>query len=218
MSQRVAEKLKIREGERLLLLNAPASFRKRLGPLPAGARIVAKASEASQLHWFVTTAAQVSGEWMQVRQLLREGMVLWTYYPKGTSGIQSDLSRDKGWEAIRSTGNLQRLSLVSFDETWSASGARLKTAADRKANRTPRVREIFDWIDPDKKIVRVPDDLAAALGDGTETEAFFNTLSFTNRKEYVEWVVTAKRPETRAARVKGSIERLRQGWKNPRNL
>ena len=217
MPRTIAEKLKIREGERLLPLNPPTGFKKQLGPLPAGARIVAKTSEASQLHWFVTTAAQVSKEWKDVRRMLREGMILWTYYPKGTSGIQSDLSRDKGWEATESTG-LRSLSLISFDETWSASGARLRTNADREAARKPRMREIFEWIDSERKIVRVPDDLAAGLGRGTEAEAFFNALSFTNRKEYVEWVVTAKRPETRAARVKGSIERLEKGWRNPRNL
>jgi len=118
---------------------------------------------------------------------------------------------------MESTG-LQSLSLISFDDTWSASGARLRTNVDRGAARKPNVREIFEWIDSERKIVRVPDDLAAALGKGTEAAAFFNALSFTNRKEYVEWVVTAKRAETRAARVKGSIERLEKGWKNPRNL
>ncbi len=47
----------------------------------------------------------------KVRQMLPEGMVLWTYFPKGTSGIQSDLSRDKGWDAIESGRNLRSLSL-----------------------------------------------------------------------------------------------------------
>jgi hypothetical protein len=217
MSQTIAEKLKIREGERLLPLNAPVSFKKGLGALPARAKIVANVSEATQLHWFVTTAAQVSKEWAKVRQMLREGVVLWTYYPKGTSGIQTDLSRDKGWEAIEHT-NLQHLSLISFDETWSASGARLRTELDRRAEKKPKVREIFEWIDAEKKTVRVPDDLAGAFVESPKAAAFFDTLSFTHRKEYVEWVVTAKRPETRAERVKGSLERLGKGWKNPRNL
>ena len=218
MSQTVAEKLKIREGERLLPLNAPADFKKRLGPLPAGAKLVAKPSEASQLHWFVTTSAQMSREWAKVRQMLREGMVLWTYYPKRTSGVQSDLSRDNRWDAIKRADHLQHLNLISFDETWTASGTRLRTEADRNAEKKPKVREIFEWIDSERKIVRLPEDLAAALGNGKKAEAFFNTLSFTNRKEYVEWIVTAKRPETRAERVKGTLERLGKGWKNPRDL
>jgi uncharacterized protein YdeI (YjbR/CyaY-like superfamily) len=43
------------------------------------------------------------------------------------------------------------------------------------------------------------------------------TLSFTNKKEYVEWIITAKRKETRSERLTASIERLEKGWKSPRN-
>jgi uncharacterized protein YdeI (YjbR/CyaY-like superfamily) len=49
-------------------------------------------------------------------------------------------------------------------------------------------------------------------------EEVWSGLPYSHRKEYVEWIVSAKRPETRAARVAGSIERLGKGWKNPRNM
>jgi uncharacterized protein YdeI (YjbR/CyaY-like superfamily) len=80
------------------------------------------------------------------------------------------------------------------------------------------VREIFDYIDAKSKTIRLPDDLAAALKKNKKQETYFNTLSFTNKKEYVEWIVTAKREETRAQRVKETIEKLGKEWKNPRNL
>ena len=51
-----------------------------------------------------------------------------------------------------------------------------------------------------------------------KASGFFQTLSFTNKKEFVEWIVTAKREDTRNERVKGSVERLLKGWKNPRNF
>ena len=66
--------------------------------------------------------------------------------------------------------------------------------------------------------VRLPDDLKALLSKNKKASAFFESLSFTNKKEYVEWVVTAKRAETREQRVKDSLDRLNKGWKNPRNL
>ena len=47
---------------------------------------------------------------------------------------------------------------------------------------------------------------------------FFQTLSFTNKKEYIDWIITAKRDETRKERLSASIDRLEKGWKNPRNL
>lgn len=45
---------------------------------------------------------------------------------------------------------------------------------------------------------------------------FFAALSFTNKKEYAEWIVTAKREETRTTRIKESIKRLGKKWKTPR--
>ncbi len=217
MPNSVSQKLRIREGDQLLPINAPPAFAATLEPLPRGVAIVAKPVLATQLHWFVTTAAQVQKEADRVLEQLRDGMLLWTYYPKGTSGIQTDLSRDHGWDAI-SAASLQWVGLIAFDETWSAFGSRRKSASESPAAAQPKVREIFNWIDPDRKLVHLPDDFAAALKKNKAAAAFFNTLSFTNRKEYVEWIVTAKRPETRAERVGGSIERLGKSWKNPRNL
>jgi uncharacterized protein YdeI (YjbR/CyaY-like superfamily) len=94
---------------------------------------------------------------------------------------------------------------------------RLKTEEDRRKGEKPHVRPIFDYIDAVAKTIRLPLDFAELL-DKTKTEKeVFNSLSFTNKKEYVEWIVTAKREETRAPRVRESIERLAKGWKNPAN-
>ncbi len=75
-----------------------------------------------------------------------------------------------------------------------------------------------NYIDPIKKLVRLPDDLSVTLRKNKKAKTFFEALSFTNKKEYVEWIVTAKRKETRHERVKGTLERLEKGWKNPRNM
>ena len=108
--------------------------------------------------------------------------------------------------------------MISFDETWSTFGFRMKTESDKAREVKPKEREIFNYINAEKKEIRLPDDLAAALKKNKQETAFFNTLSFTNKKEYVEWIVTAKREETRKQRIEDTIERLGKGWKNPRNL
>ncbi|MET0392326.1 MAG: YdeI/OmpD-associated family protein [Chitinophagaceae bacterium] len=33
----------------------------------------------------------------------------------------------------------------------------------------------------------------------------------------MEWIVTAKREETRRERINGTVERLAKSWKNPAN-
>jgi len=218
MATSTAQKLKIKENFTLLAINAPADFKKNIGELPKGVKISADSKNYNQVHWFVVNKAQMDKELTKVLRLIKDEVTLWIYYPKGTSKLQTDLTRDKGWDNLLKHDELGWISLISFDDTWSTFGSRLKTNADKKREEKPRERPIFDYVDPKTKSVRLPDDLALALKKNKKQEDFFNSLSFTNKKEYIEWIVTAKREETRTERVKGTMERLAKQWKNPRNL
>ena len=66
-------------------------------------------------------------------------------------------------------------------------------------------------LDTEPRTVTVPSDLRAALAEVPEAKAAFADMSFTHRREYVEWVVEAKRPETRARRIAATVERVRAG-------
>ena len=218
MPSTLAQKLKIKEGNILIMMNAPSDFQKTIAPLPSGVKISSSAKNYDQVHWFVRNKAQMEKELNAVVKLVKDDVVCWIYYPKGTSKIQTDLTRDKGWDKFLKHQELQWLSLISFDDTWSAFACRLKSETDKKKESKPKEREIFNYIDAQKKIVTLPNDLALVLKKNKKANNFFQSLSFTNKKEYVEWVITAKREETRKERVKGTIERLEKGWKNPRNL
>ena len=213
-----AQKLKIKENFTLLTINAPADFKKNIRELPKGVKISADFKNYDQVHWFVMNKAQMDTELAKVLKLIKDEVTLWIYYPKGTSKLQTDLTRDKGWDNLLRHDELGWISLISFDDTWSTFGSRLKTRADIKRAEKPPRRPIFDYVDPRTKSVRLPDDLAIALKKNKKQENFFNSLSFTNKKEYIEWIITAKREETRTERVKGTMERLASQWKNPRNI
>lgn len=217
MALSVAEKLKIKSATTLLALNAPAGFKKSLGPLPAGSRISRSPGIYHQIHWFVNNRAQMERELDSVLAMLKPAVICWIYYPKKSANIQTDLSRDQGWEPLLENPDLQWLSLVSFDDTWSTFAMRLKKSPDAKSAKPKEPRAIFDYVDPASKQVRIPEDLAQALKKEKAASGFFETLSFSNKKEYIEWVIMAKKEETRQKRVKGSIERLLKGWKNPAN-
>jgi len=218
MATSTAQKLKIKENFSLLTINAPADFRKNIGELPKGVKISNDSKNFNQVHWFVMNKAQMDKELTKVLKLMKGDVILWIYYPKGTSKLQTDLTRDKGWDNLLRHDELGWISLISFDDTWSTFGSRLKTETDKKREEKPRERPIFDYVDPKTKSVRLPDDLSAVLRKNKRQEDFFNTLSFTNKKEYIEWIITAKREETRVERVKGTLDRLAKEWKNPRNI
>jgi Bacteriocin-protection, YdeI or OmpD-Associated len=219
MPSAAAQKLKIKEGDILLTLHAPAEFKKHLEPLPTGVKIISEGKVYSQVHWFASSKAQVEKETKKILPLIKDDVICWIYFPKGTSKIQTDLTRDKGWDTLLAhSETLTWMSLIAFDETWSAFGLRLKNAADKNKKAKPAERPILQYIDAAAKTIRLPEDLASALKKSKSATDFFNGLSFTNRKEYVEWIVTAKQEATRKNRVDGTIERLSKQWKNPGNL
>ena len=220
MANTISDKLKIKAGYTLLTLNEPSGFQKGLNGLPKGVKVIESGKDYNQVHWFVLNRAQLEKEMSKVMKLVKPEVTVWVYYPKGTSKVQTDLTRDKGWDCLLAEGDkLTWISLISFDDTWSVFGFRAKTEADKKKETKPKEeREIFKWVNPQTKEVKLPEDLAAALKKNKKALEFFNSLSFTNKKEYIEWIVTAKREETRKERIDGTIERLGKSWKNPRNI
>jgi hypothetical protein len=63
--------------------------------------------------------------------------------------------------------------------------------------------------DLEVRAVTIPPDLLKALKGEERLFARFKELSYSNQKESVVWVTTAKKPETRRARIFKTIEKLR---------
>lgn len=63
--------------------------------------------------------------------------------------------------------------------------------------------------------LEVPEDLAAALKSNPQASQTYKDFSYTNQKEYLEWITGAKRPETRQKRLTTAIEWMSEG--KPRN-
>jgi Bacteriocin-protection, YdeI or OmpD-Associated/Domain of unknown function (DUF1905) len=86
-----------------------------------------------------------------------------------------------------------------------------------KANRAGAGIDIGDAVDvliavdTAPREIAVPPDLAEALAEEPAAAGTFDRLSFSHRREYVQWITEAKRPETRARRVADALERLRAG-------
>ncbi len=66
-------------------------------------------------------------------------------------------------------------------------------------------------LDAKPRTVRVPSDLRAALAEDPTVKEAFAGMSYTHRREYVEWIEEAKRPDTRARRIVATVERVRTG-------
>jgi hypothetical protein len=69
--------------------------------------------------------------------------------------------------------------------------------------------------DTEPRVVTIPEDVRQALADHPDEGAFFDQLSYSARKEYMFWVESAKRAETRQNRIVKMIDLLKQGKKGP---
>jgi uncharacterized protein YdeI (YjbR/CyaY-like superfamily) len=57
--------------------------------------------------------------------------------------------------------------------------------------------------------IPVPHDLQIELHDDPEAAAAFMALPPSHRREYIDWILSARRPETRARRVEETARRVK---------
>lgn len=69
--------------------------------------------------------------------------------------------------------------------------------------------------DTDPRVVEIPAELNRVLDKNKKAKSTFAALSFTNQKEYAQWISSAKKPETKKRRLDEIAIRLIQGKKNP---
>jgi hypothetical protein len=118
---------------RALVVGAPPAYLKLLAPLPADVVMTSTARGAYPfIQFFVTSLADLGKLEPRLLKHVARGALLWIAYPKKTSGIESDLSRDVISQAMRRTG-WRPVSIIAIDEVWSA--LRFRPVVDVKAKR-----------------------------------------------------------------------------------
>ena len=75
--------------------------------------------------------------------------------------------------------------------------------------------EVMISVEPDTKprVVEIPPELAKAFKKEKAALAYFNSLAFSHQREYVGYIIEAKKEETRARRVTQTIDMLKKGRK-----
>jgi hypothetical protein len=61
----------------------------------------------------------------------------------------------------------------------------------------------------------IPADLRVALTDSHEAKTLWKDLTPIGRRDWIRWIDSAKRPETRARRVTRTVEQLSSGKRRP---
>jgi hypothetical protein len=119
MARTLPQKLFIREGSIVSIINAPDDYDELLGELPNSVeRVNGLDGPCDWIQYFTHKREQVEGAIEDLRNAMREGTLLWISYPKAGK-LGTDLNRYKLWALGRQHG-LDAVSQVSVDDTWSA--------------------------------------------------------------------------------------------------
>jgi uncharacterized protein YdeI (YjbR/CyaY-like superfamily) len=109
-------------------------------------------------------------------------------------------------------GSFGKVATVAELPTKSALATYVKKAMQLNADGVKGVRAVRK-----RPQLPVPPDLSAALKKNKKAAATFDGFSPSCRREYIEWIVEAKREETRSKRLTQAVEWMAEGkvrnWK-----
>ena len=119
----LVRKLKLGPARRPIVLGGPTGYREALALARDGAVGDKIDGRHDWVQLFARDRAALEAGLPAAAEALDDAGVLWISYPKGSSKIQTDLTRDAGWDAV-TAADLMWLSLISIDDTWSAFSLR----------------------------------------------------------------------------------------------
>jgi len=115
----LAQKLGIKPGAKVAVLNGPSGYRKWLVPLPEKVSFTDKAEAGSGfVHLFVSERATLEKELKRLRRLLDNASVLWVSWPKKSSGVTTDVTEDVIRDVCLPLGFVD-VKVCAVDDTWS---------------------------------------------------------------------------------------------------
>jgi hypothetical protein len=114
------KKLRLKPGMRALVIGAPSAYLDSLAPLPDGVEVSQSLENLHEfVQFFATKKSQIMKSAKKLLQSAAPGALVWITYPKKTSGVDSDLSREEVWAAMEGMG-WRPVSQIAIDEVWSA--------------------------------------------------------------------------------------------------
>lgn len=120
-AQTLLEKLQLQDEKNLLIQGLPSSIEKQFVKLTFSKNVtpLLKARKIDFALVFAVSQRQLVDILKDVIPALQEDAKFWIAYPKLTSKIASDLSRDKNWDFVSDYG-FEAVRMIALDNVWSA--------------------------------------------------------------------------------------------------
>jgi hypothetical protein len=213
-SQSLLEKLQLKDEKNLLLQGLPLSIEKQFVKFSFSKNVtpLLKSKKVDFALVFAFSQKQLKDILQEVIPALHNDAKFWIAYPKASSKIASDLCRDASWDFITAHG-YETVRLIAVDNLWSAARFKKCDAVTKKATAFSSENPA-PGVDYTKRTIETPAALQQLLDKNKTAAVFFESLAFSHKREYVEWIVSAKREETKTKRLEVTMEKLSAQKKN----
>lgn len=116
----VADKLGIKSGKTVWLVNQPKSYESTLGKVADGAYLFSNPKDPVDIiQVFVKSREELEKVLPQLKKQLKPSGALWVSFYKGSSKNKSDINRDDV-HAFAATIGLEGVAIISVDDDWSS--------------------------------------------------------------------------------------------------
>ncbi|HYU09936.1 MAG TPA: DUF3052 domain-containing protein [Gemmatimonadales bacterium] len=116
----LVDKLGIKPGMRIAIIDSPHGFAATLGKLPARVTVTHDVRGVLPfIHFFAVDREVLKKRFARLKRALEPAGTLWISWPKKTSGVATDLTEDVV-RAIALAGGLVDVKVAAVDEVWSA--------------------------------------------------------------------------------------------------
>ena len=136
----LGKRLGVKAGSRVLLLDPPVGFARRLDPLPEGAGVGTRPfGQSDVIVIFSSSRAALTELFHKALHAMAPRAYLFVCWPRKASGMFTDLSE----EQVRAVGLANGLTddrILSLDETWAALRFVFKERPRRTLPRTSEVQ------------------------------------------------------------------------------
>lgn len=115
----LAHKLGIKPGTTIAILGGPRGYRATLGPLPEKSRVTrALRPGLALVQYFTKSRGELATRFPALARSLAPDGALWVSWPKGSSGVRTDLTENVVREIGLAAG-LVDVKVCAVDQTWS---------------------------------------------------------------------------------------------------
>ena len=202
-SQTILEKLQLKDEKNLLIQGLPSTVEKQFVKISFAKNVtpLLKARKIEFALVFAISQKQLKDILIDVVPALHDEAKLWVAFPKAASKIVSDLTRECNWECIAHFG-YEEVNLITIDSIWTAMRfKKSNTGVSKSVLIEKKVKQVKD------RTITTPPALELLFTKNKAAKTFYETLSFSDKNEYITWIAGAKKETTKIARLEATISK-----------